>query len=380
MPLNLRLPAFEFVHPGDLATRTGGYRYARELLAALARQGVVAGVHRLSDSFPFPDAAALEHADRVLAGLADASVVVIDGLAFGAMDALASLHAARLRLVALVHHPLALETGLDAEVAARLAASERAALASARAVVVTSSATAAGLQAYGVDPSRITVVLPGTSRPSNWIKARIAAGIGESVAPAGSRPTTLLCVASITARKGHLELLEALGACRARGLAADWRLVCIGSLERDPDYVARVRAAIAAAGFEGQVLLAGERDEAGVDLAYGQADVFVLASYHEGYGMVLAEAIAHGLPVVSTLAGAIMQTVPPGAGCLVPAGDVAALADALATMIGNPGLRTAMSATARKAAAALPDWDAAAAGFLAVVCSLDEKVPDPGAP
>lgn len=369
------MAVFDFVYPGDLSTRTGGYRYARRMLAALERRGVTARLHRLADSFPFPDADALAHAGAVLAGIPDASTVVVDGLAFGAMAQAAASNAARLKLIALVHHPLALETGLDVDAAQDLAASERAALDSACAVIVTSPATAAALHDYGVSPARITVVLPGTDRPLSPRSppsppspaGAVLARAGRTPAPDSSGPVSLLCVASLTPRKGHRDLVEALGALRSRNPAVGWQLACIGSLERDAACVTQLRARIAALGLDAQVTLAGERDEAGVDRAYAQSDVFVLASHHEGYGMVLAEALAHGLPVVSTTAGAIPDTVPAAAGLLVPPGDVAALCRALEKVIGDPALRSSLSAAALAAADSLPGWDASAERFLAVL-------------
>jgi glycosyltransferase involved in cell wall biosynthesis len=368
---------FHFVHPGDLETRTGGYRYARCLLAALRLRGVTAAVHRLSDSFPFPDAAAVADADRVLAGIADGSTVVVDCLAFGAMPEQAAAHARRLRLVALVHHPLALETGLDPEAAARLEASEREALRSARAVVVTSPATALALRGYGVDESRLTIVLPGTQVPAQTPapspgRREVSRGRPEQVT---SEPVRLLCVASITPRKGQLDLVDALAACRAGSLASNWRLVCIGSLDRDAGYAAALQARVLELGLDAQVHLVGERDEDAVDRAYEDADVFVLASYHEGYGMVLAEAIGHGLPVVSTTAGAIPQTVPADAARLVEPGNIAALAGALAEVIARPEVRRTMAAAARTAARSLPDWQTAAGRFIGVLQAVQTPAP-----
>ncbi len=373
---------FHFIHPGDLATRTGGYRYARCLLAALRLRGVTAAVHRLSGSFPFPDGAALADADRLLAGIADESTVVVDGLAYGAMPEQAVAHAQRLRLVALVHHPLALETGLDPDTAARLEASERRALRSARAVVVTSPATAQALRGYGVDESRVTVVLPGTQVPAQSpapfpVHSPMPRDRQERAPSEGVR---LLCVASITPRKGQLDLVDALAACRARGLASNWRLVCIGSLDRDAGYAAAVQARVRELGLDAQVHLVGERDEDAVDRAYEEADVFVLASHHEGYGMVLAEAIGHGLPVVSTTAGAIPQTVPADAARLVEPGNVSGLADALAEVIGRPEVRRTMAAAARTSARSLPDWQAAAGRFIGMLQSVRTPSPRPSEP
>ena len=380
---------FHFIHPGDLATRTGGYRYARSLLAVLQERGVEVAVHRLADSFPFPDAAALADADRLLGSIDEGSTVVVDGLALGAMPVQAARHAVRLKLVALVHHPLALETGISPAAAAQLEASERAALRNARAVVVTSPATRQAMRDYGVPESRVTVVLPGTGatgwRASHGVVPgrvpRQAPDDGDAPGTDGDRPprpVRLLCVASLTPRKGQLELVEALATCRARDPAAAWTLTCIGSLDRDAAYTAAVLARVRALGLDAQVELAGERDEEAVDRAYDDGDVFVLASYYEGYGMVLAEATAHGLPIVSTTAGAIPQTVSAEAALLVAPGDVAQLAEALGQVIGRSALRQAMAAAARRAARALPDWQTAADRFERLLQAVKDA-PEPAA-
>ena len=178
-----------------------------------------------------------------------------------------------------------------------LARIERRLLPLARRVIVTSPHTVADLAAYQVPQARIGVVLPGTD------PAPLARG-------SGGPGLALLCVASLTPRKGHLILLEAL----AELLDLDWHLTCVGSLERDPPTAQAIGAAIARLGLDARVSLVGEQDEAGLAPLYDRADLFVLASYHEGYGMALAEALARGLPIVATKAGAIPGTVPPSAG------------------------------------------------------------------
>jgi glycosyltransferase involved in cell wall biosynthesis len=100
-----------------------------------------------------------------------------------------------------------------------------------------------------------------------------------------------------------------------------------------------------------------------VSAEYARASLFVLPSYLEGYGMALAEAIAHGLPVVSTTAGAIPDTVPATASRLVPPGDVDALANALAELIRDEKARRALERGARAAAAAVPTWVQSAEKF-----------------
>src|SRR5690606_8829445 len=186
------------------------------------------------------------------------------------------------------------------------------ALACVRGVIVTSPSTARALAGFDVPAARIAVVEPGTP------PAPLATGSG---APALS----LLCVATVTPRKGHALLVEALATLQDRR----WTLHCAGSLTMDPACAQALRQAIDRHGLQARVVLHGEHDEAGLRALYARADAFVLPSFHEGYGMALAEALAHGLPVVSTRAGAIADTVPADAGVLVPPGDVAALREAL---------------------------------------------------
>jgi len=167
--------------PGDLQSATGGYGYDRRIIAGLREAGWRVNVHALDGSFPFPTAAALEHAGAVFSGIPEGALAIADGLALGAMPEVAERHAGRVRLVALVHHPLAVETGLSRESASRLEQSERAALRSARHVVVTSEATAEALAPYDVPRARISVIVPGTDA------APLAAGSsGGSGCAAGS--------------------------------------------------------------------------------------------------------------------------------------------------------------------------------------------------
>jgi glycosyltransferase involved in cell wall biosynthesis len=349
------VPRLEFVLPGDPTTATGGFVYDRHIVAGLSALGWQVQVRRLADDFPFPDQAALEAADRLLASLPDGELVVVDGLALGAMPEQARAHAARLRLVALVHHPLALETGLDREKAQRLYDSERRALAAVRRVLVTSPATAAGLADYGVARSRIGIIEPGTERRPQ------AHG-------SGGGPPSLLCVGALVPRKGHDVLFDALRRLRDR----PWRLVCAGSLERSPATVAALRRKLKALGLERRVELLGEVDNDHLARCYQSADLFVLPSHHEGYGMVLAEALAYGLAVVSTRAGAIPDTVPANAALLVAPGDSVALAGALARLMDDTTLRRRLAVAARRAAATLPGWTDAAARFAGEL----ERVPD----
>ncbi len=348
-----------FILPGDALTRTGGYRYDRRIVLGLRETGWRIELVSLDAGFPQPGAAAMAHAQAAIAALPDDALVIADGLAFGAMPEIAECHADRLRWVALVHHPLWLETGLDEAMQRRLKASEQRALAAARRVIVTSPTTAAPVVAMGVSAERIRVVEPGTDAVSHSTRP-------AAQADSAQRGLNLLCVATITPRKGHRVLIDALAGLCDRA----WTLHCFGSLAMDPDTTAALRATIAQNGLSARVLLHGEADDAALDAAYAQADVFVLASLYEGYGMVLADALARGLPVVSTTAGAIPHTVPQTAGLLVAPGDAAALRSALADVIDDPACRERLAAGARATQGRWPTWPAACARFAQALQSV----------
>lgn len=326
--------------PGDPDQRTGGYLYDRRLAAGLSALGWEVRWLRLPDGFPFPDAAALAGTGRAFAGLPDKSLVLVDGLALGALPELAEREADRLRLAALVHHPLAQEAGLAPEVAARLWASERRALAAVGRVLCTSTTTARTLaRELGVQEARIAVVEPGTD------PAPAARGSGGPEA-------ALLAVGSVIPRKRFDRLVAALAPLA--GLS--WRLAIAGSLDRSAEAVAELRRAIAEAGLGARVELLGELDGASLEAAYDRADLFVSVSELEGYGMALAEALARGLPIVAVAGGAVGDWLPAEAALLVPAGEPAALGAALARAIGDPGLRARLRRGALAARARLPAW------------------------
>jgi glycosyltransferase involved in cell wall biosynthesis len=340
------MPTLHFLVPGDPATRTGGFIYDRRIVQSLRQQGWTVTVHVLTGDFPEANVATRDRAGRLFASLPADTLLVIDGLALAALSDRLGEFTDVLRLVALVHHPVALETGLTMTQQQRLRDRETRALAHIRRVIVTSAATAHLLPDYGVTPDRLVVVPPGTD------PAPLASGSGGGT-------LNLFCAATLTPRKGHAVLFEALATLTNRA----WTLDCAGSLARDPMTVAALRRQLAVLGLSERVRLLGELDDAGLTTGYDRADVFVLPSWFEGYGMVLAEALARGLPVISTQAGAIPDTVPPTAGLLVPPGDSQALRVALAWILDDRDLRERLAAGARAIRETLPDWHAAGTAF-----------------
>ena len=358
--------ALALLVPGDLETLTGGYIYDRRLVEELGRMGWNVKVHSLDSSFPQPTDTALDHARNVLAGIPNEWIVVIDSLALGGLSPLLEAESERLCLVALIHHPVAMETGLDAGTARVLRESDRASLAWMRRVVVTSPWTSTRLSEYGVDTGRIRVVPPGVDTPPDRQEQSIARSSTRPNNEAGETSLNLLTVATVTPRKGHEVLFDALA------LLDDtpWHLYCAGSLTRDTDTVKRLRRQIDRLGLGRKISLLGEVDQAELERLYASCDLFVLASHLEGYGMVLTEAIAHGLPVVSTLAGAIPETVPANASVLVPAGDHRGLAEALAKLMAYPDARRRMASNAVAARDQLPTWSQTSKLFAAAIEDL----------
>jgi glycosyltransferase involved in cell wall biosynthesis len=339
---------------GPLDQRTGGYLYDARIVRELREAGREVVVHSLDGRFPDPDVRARTSLDETLSAMDDRGRVVIDGLAMGGLPEVIESHADRLSMVALVHHPLADETGLSAADRDRFEAAERRALAAVAGVVVTSPFTAARLADFGVGQDRIRVVRPGTE------PARVSAG-----PPSGASPR-LACVGTLTPRKGQDLLVEALA-----GLSdLPWHCVLAGSPDRDRDFAARVHDAVRRFELQSRVDFLGELDHAALDEVYEQATVFVLPSHYEGYGMALTEALARGLPIVSTTGGAIPYTVPGDAGILVPPGDVLELRAALRRVLCDPEARAEMRDAARRHAPTLPRWSDQAERFATMLEDL----------
>jgi glycosyltransferase involved in cell wall biosynthesis len=186
-----------FAVPGDLATPTGGYRYDRRIIHELRQLGWEVNVADVGDGFPFPDNAQRADALALLSEVPTGCPIVIDGLAFGALPEVGVLRS-RTPLVALVHQPLALDPGLATAQAIKFRDTERAALATAAGVVVTSDATSRIVATdYAVPSQRISVVRPGTDPVPR------ARGSSDGI-------IRLLSVGSVVPIKGYDVLIEAV--------------------------------------------------------------------------------------------------------------------------------------------------------------------------
>jgi len=346
-------PRLWFLIPGELDTPTGGYRYDKRIIQGLRDLGWRVEHRALVGDFPLPSRIAREAALEAVAAIPDGETVVVDGLAYGALPDLAESEGPRLGLIALVHHPLWMETGLDPSLSELLRRSEDRALAQARGMIATSDATARLLSDRGIARDRIRVVVPGVDRAP------------ASTGSAGP-DTRLLCVATLTPRKGHDLLLRALA-----GLTElPWHLRCVGSLDRDTRWSRELRRLARDLGLDGRVTFTGSLDDPRLELEYRQADLFVLPTRFEGYGMVAAEALAHGLPIVATRTGAMPELIPPQAGALVSPDDPEALRVALEGLMADADARRRLAVGARTAGLRLPTWSESAGAFAAACRGL----------
>lgn len=353
-------PELTLIVAGDPDQRTGGYMYDARMVAELRRQGWRVEVMGLAGHFPLADQTARHSLSRALATLPDNARVVIDGLAMGGLPDEVERHAERLRIIALIHHPLADETGLDVAQQKGFRESETRALAAARRVVVTSYHTARALRDYGVPEDRLRVAEPGVD------KAALAGGAldhGDT-----SRPWRLLCVATLTPRKGLGVLVEALAGLTDR----PWVCEVVGSHDRDAEHAASLMAETCRLDMAERLDFVGERNADELAEAYRQADLFVLPSFYEGYGMVVTEALSRGLPVITTTGGALADTLPPEAGIAVPPGDADALRQALSSWMDDADVRVRLRRGAVRARQGLSDWQQAGQRFAVALEDIPE--------
>jgi glycosyltransferase involved in cell wall biosynthesis len=336
----------------DPARPSGGNAYDRRVCAGLAASGWSVRVHAVPGSWPRPDGPAFAALASAVRQIPDGAVVLVDGLVGSTAPEVLVPHAGRLRLVALVHMPLGLDAADDG---ARTR--EREVLLAATGVVTTSGWTRrALLDLYSLAGERVHVAEPGV----------------DAADPAPGTPAggALLCVAAVLPGKGHDVLLDALS-----GLTAlSWRCLCVGSLDRDPAFADDMRRRVLDGGLGDRVRFVGPRTGADLERSYAEADLLVLASRAETYGMVVTEALARGLPVVAAEVGGVPEALGHGAdgvrpGLLVPPEDPVALGAALRAWLGDADLRRRLRRAARERRLSLSGWSATTAALAGVLAA-----------
>jgi glycosyltransferase involved in cell wall biosynthesis len=365
-----------------LGTSAGGTaRHVRMLAGGLARRGVTVSVYGPASTWAaagepgvpglVPGFTAVEIADRprpsrdvaavrrlrALFASAHPDVVHAHGMRAGALAALAvGGAAARPRLVVTVHNA-APSGGLGGAVYRLL---EHLVARRADQVLCVSGdleSRMRGLRARRVARALVPAP-PAPAGASDNTLAMLRAELGAGGEP---RPPIVLTVARLAPQKGLDTLIDAAGRWHGRDPAPILAIAGEGPLE------AELARRATAAGANARFL--GRRDD--VPALMAAADVFALPSVWEGQPLVVQEALRAGLPLVASRVGGIPDLTGPDAALLVPPGDAAALAGAVASVLGDPGLATRLSEAAVKQAQTLPTerdaLDAALAGYQALL-------------
>jgi glycosyltransferase involved in cell wall biosynthesis len=345
----------------DTARPSGGNIYDRQVCRGLTSLGWSVREHAVPGCWPRPDAHSLATLAGVLQGLSDKAVVLLDGLVASAAPEVLVPQASRLRLVVLVHMSLGHRPTGDRADAIRCR--ERAVLSAATAVVTTSAWTRHRLgELYHLPARCLHVAQPGVE------PAGLAAGTPEGGA--------LLCVAAVTFQKGYDVLLDALQTLSD----LPWHCVCVGSLDRELEFVTDLRRRSLDAGMGDRVNFPGPRTGAELDRSYAAADLVVLPSRAEAYGMVVTEALARGLPVAATEVGGVPEALGHGAdgarpGLLVRADDAGALASALRDWLSDADLRGQLRRAASERRESLSGWSKTASVLAGVLEGASAGMP-----
>jgi glycosyltransferase involved in cell wall biosynthesis len=339
----------------DPARPSGGNVYDRRVCSGLAAEGWVVHEHGVPGFWTAPDGDSFAGLAGTLERIPDDAVVLLDGLIASTAPEVLLPQAGRLRLIVLLHTALG-HRPLNGD-ASRIRNRERAVLSAAASIVTTSAWTRRRLlELYELPAKRVHVAEPAVET--------------AELAPGSAGGGALLCVATVSFDKGHDVLLDALGAISD----LSWHCTCVGSVDRDPAFVARLCQRSQQRGLGKRLGFPGPRTGADLDRSYAAADLLVLASRAETYGMVVTEALAHGLPVVAADIGGVSEalgyaadgTTPPG--LLVRPDDPPALAGALRAWLRDADLRRRLRAAARERRDSLAGWDtttSAIAGVLA---------------
>ena len=318
---------------------SGGNTYDRRICQGLSAAGWSVRTRPVTGAWPWADEADRLALGEALSAIPDGAVVLVDGLVASAVPELLVPASRRLRLVILLHMPLGQRANGDG------VPEHECAVLTAAAAVITTSTWCRGwvLESYRLDPTTVWVAEPGVD--------------AAEPATGSDHGGNLLCVASVSRAKGHDVLLAAL----TQVADLEWRCLCMGALDREPDFVAELGRSAHAAGVADRMVMAGPRTGDALDASYAAADALVLASRSETYGMVVTEALARGLPVLATDVGGVSEALgraPDGTrpGLLMPYGDVDFLAASLRRWLCDAGLRESLRESARKRRTGLATW------------------------
>lgn len=324
----------------DPARPSGGNRYDRRVCGELAAAGWLVHEHNAAGAWPRPDVESLQRLADLLATIPDGSTVLVDGLIASNTPEAVVPSARRLRVVVVLHASLMEMSSPSSVAVARRR--EHAVLSAAHGIVTTSRwARERLLDRYPLPAGSVTVAEPGAESAETAIPS-----------PDGGR---LICVAAVAPHKGQDVVLEALAAVAD----LDWRCRFVGPLVNG--FADGLRRFAVVAGVDERVEFCGPLDRANLDGVYATSDLLLHASQYETYGMVVTEALAHGVPVVATCVGGVREAMGLASdgrrpGWLVPPGDPAAFAGAIRGWLEHSEQRAELRAAALDRRQTLTPW------------------------
>ncbi len=342
-----------FLVPGNIKMLTGGYVYDRKLSEAASKSGFRVMIHELSAEFPFPSAAELDRCRRIFKKMEEGVPVLIDSLALAPLAGLLEERAGKNPFMAVMHIALTYSPDLDPGQRSILREHEKSALSLVNRVLATSRYTAGLIRNMGIPEEKITIIHPGT-------------GPGKPKTSYSARPAKLLCVGSYVPNKGHAVLFHALHKMKDR----TWQLDCYGEKILNPSYTRELMVLIDELHLTGRIILHGPVVHPLLTRAYLSADLLVHPSGQESYGMVPAEALFYGLPVVTTTGGALPETVPADMGKFFIAGDTTGLYNLLSLLMDDEQEYRRLCRNASQYHLNANTWDKSCELFIKVIGEL----------
>ncbi len=280
-----------WLQPGEIDSVSGGYIYNKNIIEGIRSQSFDLELCIPGTDFPFPSKKSIEKCKAFFNDTERSSIIVIDSLILGTIPDLIEEFSAEHTIVGMIHLPLCISPSFNIETKKRFKQSEIKSFNHSKLLIVTSEFLKSEIMKMGVDEDKIHVISPG-------INSEI---INKSYP---DKPNNLLCVSKITSSKGQLDLIKALENIRH----LEWNLTFCGGFDEQDNYYKNIRQRISISGMENRIVFTGEISHVEIEKYYKQADLLILTSYFETYSMVLQEAMAFKLPIISTKTGATTQT------------------------------------------------------------------------
>ncbi|MFF2300128.1 glycosyltransferase family 4 protein [Arthrobacter sp. NPDC058127] len=327
--------------PANVRHRSGGNIYNSRLAAALRGLGAEVSVCKLDGDWPSGSAGARNRFAAALAG-SGLAIYIVDGLiASGAPAEIETATAAGCRVWVLLHMPPSGEEPV-----------ETSALRAATGLLCTGSRTAETARTLGL--GNVHLATPGVDLPS---KARPS--------PRATAAPHFIMVGALLPNKDQIFFVDALA--RIKDLA--WTAALVGSTKADSSYAAAVQERILRNGLEKRVETTGELSGPALEEQWNRADLSLLISHSESFGMVVQESLVHGIPVmVRKGTGAVEALGAHGAGEAIDlTTGIGSLEKFLRRWLSDPALREGWQSAAEAASSELPRWEDTAREVLRAV-------------